>query len=122
MAYDNENVFAKILRGELPNATVYEDESILAFNDIAPQMPVHVLVIPKRPYIDINDFSANGTIEEIGNFFAKVGEIARSLGLDEDGYRVVSNNGENAGQHVPHFHVHILGGRKIKEGGMARGM
>ncbi|MEX1037004.1 MAG: histidine triad nucleotide-binding protein [Sneathiella sp.] len=122
MAYDNDNVFAKILRGEIPNATVYEDESVLAFNDIAPQTPVHVLVIPKRPYVDIDDFSTNGSVEEIGNFFAKVGEIARSLGLHEGGYRVVSNNGENAGQHVPHFHVHIMGGQQIKEGGMAQGM
>ncbi|MEX0582048.1 MAG: HIT domain-containing protein, partial [Sneathiella sp.] len=86
------------------------------------QTPVHVLVIPKRPYVDIDDFSANGSVEEIGNFFAKVGEIARSLGLHEGGYRVVSNNGENAGQHVPHFHVHIMGGQRIKEGGMAQGM
>lgn len=122
MAYDNDNIFAKILRGEIPNTTVYEDDDILAFNDIAPQMPVHVLVIPKRPYVDIDDFSANGTAEEIGNFFVKVGEIARSLGLHKDGYRVVTNNGQNAGQNVPHFHVHILGGRKIEEGGMARGM
>jgi histidine triad (HIT) family protein len=122
MAYDNDNIFAKILRGEIPNATVFEDESVLAFNDIAPKTPIHVLVIPKRPYIDMDDFSVNGTVEEIGNFFKKVGDIARNLGLDENGYRVVSNNGPNAGQLVPHFHVHIMGGQKIKEGSMARGM
>lgn len=122
MAYDNDNIFAKILRGEIPNATVFEDESVLAFNDIAPKTPIHVLVIPKRPYIDMDDFSVNGTAEEIGNFFKKVGDIARNLGLDENGYRVVSNNGTNAGQLVPHFHVHIMGGQKIKEGSMARGM
>lgn len=122
MAYDDGNIFAKILRGEIPNATVFEDESVLAFNDIAPKTPIHVLVIPKRPYIDMDDFSANGSAEEIGNFFKKVGEIARNLGLDENGYRVVSNNGLNAGQIVPHFHVHIMGGQKIKEGSMARGM
>jgi histidine triad (HIT) family protein len=122
MAYDDENIFAKILRGEIPNATVFEDESILAFNDISPKTPIHVLVIPKRPYVDMDDFSANGTAEEIGSFFKKVGEIARNLGLDENGYRVVSNNGPNAGQLVPHFHVHIMGGQKIKEGSMARGM
>ena len=122
MAYDNDNIFAKILRGEIPNATVFEDESVLAFNDIAPKTPIHVLVIPKRPYIDMDDFSVNGTAEEIGNFFKKVGDIARNLGLDENGYRVVSNNGPNAGQLVPHFHVHILGGQKIKEGSMARGL
>ncbi|MEH6525739.1 MAG: histidine triad nucleotide-binding protein [Sneathiella sp.] len=122
MAYDDDNIFAKILRGEIPNATVFEDESVLAFNDIAPKTPVHVLVIPKRPYIDMDDFSANGTAEEIGNFFKKIGDIARNLGLDESGYRVVSNNGSNAGQLVPHFHVHIMGGQNIKEGSMASGM
>ncbi|MFC4271528.1 HIT domain-containing protein [Sneathiella chungangensis] len=122
MAYDNDNIFAKILRGEIPNTTVYEDEAVLAFNDIAPKTPVHVLVIPKRPYIDMDDFSANGSPEEIGHFFIKVGEIARSLGLHDGGYRVVTNNGENAGQIVPHFHVHIMGGQRIKEGSMARGM
>lgn len=122
MVYDDENIFAKILRGEIPNSTVYEDEAVLAFNDIAPKTPVHVLVIPKRPYVDMNDFAANGAPEEIGKFFQKVGKIAHDLGLHENGYRVVTNNGENAGQIVPHFHVHIMGGQKIKEGSMARGM
>jgi histidine triad (HIT) family protein len=84
--------------------------------------PVHILVIPKRPYIDMDDFAANGSPEEVGHFFQKVGEIARNQGLHEDGYRVVTNNGPNAGQLVPHFHVHIMGGQKIKEGSMARGM
>ena len=122
MSYDNDNVFAKILRGELPNTTVYEDESVLAFNDISPRTPVHVLVIPKRPYIDMDDFSANGSVEEIGNFFAKVGEIARLVGLQEDGYRLVANNGKNSGQLVPHFHVHIMGGRPLTEDGMTAAM
>jgi len=122
MTYDSSNIFAKILRGEIPNNTVYEDDAVLAFNDIAPKTPVHVLVIPKGDYVDMDDFSANAPALEIGNFFARVGEIARDLGLPEGGYRVVSNNGENAGQIVPHFHVHIMGGQKIKEGSMARGM
>lgn len=122
MAYDKENIFAKILRGEIPNQTVYEDDNILAFNDIAPKTPVHVLVIPKGEYVDMDDFAANASTEEIGSFFAKVGEIARDLGVDESGYRMVTNNGENAGQIVPHFHIHIMGGQKIKEGSMARGM
>ncbi|TNE39934.1 MAG: histidine triad nucleotide-binding protein [Alphaproteobacteria bacterium] len=122
MAYDKDNIFAKILRGEIPNTTVYEDDAVLAFNDIAPKTPVHVLVIPKRPYVDMDDFAANGAPEEVGNFFIKVGEIARELGLHDGGYRVVTNNGEAAGQIVPHFHVHILGGQKIAEGSMARGM
>ncbi|WP_025897579.1 histidine triad nucleotide-binding protein [Sneathiella glossodoripedis] len=122
MAYDTENIFAKILRGEIPNKTVYEDENILAFHDIAPKTPVHVLVIPKGEYVDMDDFAANASAAEIGNFFAKVGQIARDLGVHESGYRMVTNNGENAGQIVPHFHAHIMGGQKIKEGSMARGM
>lgn len=122
MAYDRENIFAKILRGEIPNNTVYEDENILAFHDIAPKTPVHVLVIPKGEYLDMDDFAGKADAMEIGSFFAKVGEIARRLGVHETGYRVVTNNGENAGQIVPHFHIHIMGGQKIKEGSMARGM
>lgn len=122
MAYDPSNIFAKILRGEIPNNTVYEDDAILAFHDIAPKTPVHVLVIPKGEYVDMDDFSANASPEEIGSFFAKVGEIARDLGVTGSGYRLVTNNGKNAGQLVPHFHVHIMGGQKIKEGSMARGM
>ncbi|MBL4666349.1 MAG: histidine triad nucleotide-binding protein [Sneathiella sp.] len=122
MAYDTDNIFAKILRGEIPNDTVYEDDAILAFNDIAPKTPVHVLVIPKEPYVDLDDFTARASAEEIGIFFAKVGQIARDLALPEDGYRLVSNNGENAGQIVPHFHVHIMGGQKIQKGSMASGM
>ncbi|MEH6477360.1 MAG: histidine triad nucleotide-binding protein [Sneathiella sp.] len=122
MDYDNDNIFAKILRGEIPNDTVFEDETILAFNDIAPKTPVHILVIPKAAYVDLEDFTARATAPEIGSFFARVGQIARDLGLPGDGYRLVSNNGENAGQLVPHFHVHIMGGQKIKKGSMARGM
>lgn len=122
MAYDENNIFAKILAGEIPNQTVYEDDNILAFNDIAPQTPVHVLVIPKGKFIDLDDFTENASPEVVGNFFERAGHIARELGLHDAGYRLVSNNGANAGQIVPHFHVHIMGGRKIKEGSMARGM
>ncbi|MDF2367699.1 histidine triad nucleotide-binding protein [Sneathiella sp.] len=122
MAYDNDNIFAKILRGELPNTTVYEDESILAFNDIAPRTPIHVLVIPKRPYIDMDDFVINGSPEEVSNFFAKVVEITHQLGLREDGYRLVANTGKNSGQLVPHFHIHIMSGRPLGEAGMTEGM
>ena len=122
MAYDTSNIFAKILRGEIPNNTVYEDDTILAFHDIAPKTPVHVLVIPKSNFVDLDDFTANASAVEIGEFFAKAGQIARDLGLPESGYRLVSNNGENAGQIVPHFHIHLMGGQKIKEGSMARGM
>ncbi len=122
MTYDPSNIFAKILRGEIPNKTVYEDDTILAFHDIAPKTPIHVLVIPKADYIDMHDFSSRANANEIGYFFNKVGEIARDLGLAESGYRVVTNNGKNAGQIVPHFHIHIMGGQKIKEGSMARGL
>ncbi len=122
MAYDNSNIFALILEGKIPNQTVYEDDAVLAFNDIAPKMPTHVLVIPKGKYIDLDDFTANASTDVIGHFFERVGHIARELGAPDTGYRLVSNNGENAGQIVPHFHVHIMGGRKIKEGSMAKGL
>jgi len=122
MAYDTSNIFAKILRGEIPNNTVYEDDAVLAFHDIAPKTPIHVLVIPKKNYVDLDDFTANASAAEIGDFFVKAGQIARDLGLLDSGYRLVSNNGENAGQIVPHFHIHLMGGQKIKEGSMARGM
>lgn len=122
MAYDDSNIFALILAGKIPNQTVYEDDHILAFNDIAPKMPIHVLVIPKGKYVDLDDFTANATAAEIGYFFERTGHIARELGAVDTGYRLVSNNGENAGQIVAHFHVHIMGGRKIKEGSMAKGL
>ncbi|GLQ05255.1 histidine triad nucleotide-binding protein [Sneathiella chinensis] len=122
MAYDSENIFAKILRGEIPNQTVYEDDGILAFHDIAPKTPVHVLVIPKGAYVDMDDFTANAPAEVISDFFRKSGQIARDLGVVEGGYRIVTNNGENAGQIVPHFHIHIMGGQRIEEGSMAKGM
>ena len=122
MTYDDNNIFALILAGKIPNQTVYEDDAVLAFNDIAPKTPVHVLVVPKGKFIDLDDFTQNAGPEVIGYFFDRVGHIARELGVHETGYRMVSNNGENAGQIVPHFHVHIMGGQKIKEGSMARGM
>lgn len=122
MAYDESNIFAMILAGKIPNQTVYEDDDILAFNDISPQTPVHVLVIPKGKFIDLDDFTKNAGAEAVGHFFERAGHIARDLGLHDSGYRLVTNNGANAGQIVPHFHVHIMGGRKIKEGSMARGL
>ncbi len=110
MAYDLDNTFAKILRGEIPNDTVYEDDEILAFRDINPQAPVHVLVIPKGAYVSIDDFGRDAAPEVIGRFFARVRAIADELGLARPGYRAIANIGGDGGQEVPHFHVHILGG------------
>ena len=118
MAYDPDNVFAKILRGEIPCNKVYEDDHALAFHDIAPQAPVHVLVIPKGAYVSLDDFSADASAGEIGGFFAAVGTVARELGVVESGYRFLANNGPDANQEVPHFHVHIFAGRPL--GGMIK--
>jgi diadenosine tetraphosphate (Ap4A) HIT family hydrolase len=112
-AYDDQNIFAKILRGEIPSRKVFEDEYALAFHDIAPQAPTHVLVIPKGSYVSFADFSATATADEIAGFVRAVGAVARQLGLDEPGYRLLANMGEHSGQEVPHFHVHIFGGRPL---------
>ncbi len=111
--YDEGNVFARILRGEIPNRTVYEDEWALAFHDIAPQAPVHVLVIPKGRYCSFADFSASASAEEVAGFVRAVGHIAKSLGLEEPGYRLLANMGGHGGQEVSHFHVHLFGGRPL---------
>ena len=113
MAYDDNNIFAKILRGEIPCTKVYEDEHALAFNDINPQAPIHVLVIPKGKYVSMDDFSEHASAEEIAGFFRAVGAVARQLKLDAPGYRILANHGVNAHQEVPHFHIHIFGGRKL---------
>ena len=108
--YDVANIFARILRGEIPCRKEYEDEWALAFHDINPQTPVHVLVIPKGRYCSLADFSAAGSDQEIAGFWRAVGNVARSLGLEPAGYRVLANMGANSGQEVGHFHVHIFGG------------
>lgn len=113
MAYDPDNIFAKILRGEIPNDTVYEDDEILAFRDINPQAPVHVLVIPKGAHVSIDDFARDAAPETVGRFFATARAIADDLGLAAPGYRLIANVGGDGGQEVPHFHVHILGGRPL---------
>lgn len=113
MPYDDNNVFAKILRGEIPCGKVYEDEHVLAFNDIQPKAPVHILVIPKRKYVSIADFGANARPEEIAGFFRAVSKIAAEHGLESGGFRTIANTGLNGGQEVPHFHVHLLGGRAL---------
>lgn len=110
MAYDDQNIFAKIIRGEIPCNKVHEDDYALAFHDIAPQAPVHVLVIPKGPYVSSADFAANASDAEIAGFFRAVGKVAKDLGVEEDGYRILANHGANAHQEVPHFHIHIFGG------------
>lgn len=113
LPYDDQNIFAKILRGEIPNRTVYEDEWVLAFHDIAPQAPVHVLVIPKGAYVSWDDFSARASGDEIAGFVRAVGHIAREMGLVEQGYRLLANLGQHGGQEVPHLHVHLFGGHPL---------
>jgi diadenosine tetraphosphate (Ap4A) HIT family hydrolase len=111
--YDPNNIFARILRGEIPSRKVFENEHAVAFHDIAPQAPVHVLVIPRGPYISHADFTAKADDAEIVGFFKAVGQVARELGLEAPGYRLLANMGEHAGQEVPHFHVHLLAGRPL---------
>ena len=112
-AYDRNNVFARILRGEIPCDKVYEDAHLLAFNDITPAAPVHILVIPRGEYRSFEDFTNKAGDETVVHFFRTIREIATEAGLTEDGYRLITNHGPNASQTVPHFHVHILGGRPL---------
>jgi histidine triad (HIT) family protein len=112
-AYDDSNIFARILRGEIPNKTVYEDKWVLAFHDINPQAPVHVLVIPKGRYVSWDDFSRDAGEEEIAGFIRAVGQVARDLGLPAPGYRLLANVGGHGHQEVPHLHVHIFGGKQM---------
>lgn len=111
--YDDQNVFAKILRGEIPSKKVYEDAFALAFHDINPQAPHHILVIPKGPYVSWDDFSAKAPDAEIAGFVRAVGAVAREAGMVEPGYRLLANIGMDAHQEVPHLHVHIFAGRPL---------
>jgi diadenosine tetraphosphate (Ap4A) HIT family hydrolase len=111
--YDDSNIFARILRGEIPSSKVFEDEHVLAFNDINPLSPTHILVIPKGPYVSWDDFSAKASDAEIAAFVRAVGRIAREAGLVVEGYRLLANTGGNAGQEVPHLHVHLFAGRGL---------
>ena len=117
MSYDDQNIFAKILRGEIPNDTVYEDDHVLAFRDINAQAPTHVLVIPKGPYVSFDDFAENGSDAELAAYTRAIGKVARQEGVSPiaggNGFRVISNAGEDGVQEVPHLHVHVLGGRRI---------
>ncbi len=111
--YDENNIFARILRGELPCDKVHEDEHVLAFRDIRPMAPTHILVIPKGPYVSWDDFSERAGDEEIAAFVRAVGRIARDQGLVAPGYRLLANVGQDSGQEVPHLHVHIFAGRPL---------
>ena len=112
-SYDDQNIFAKILRGEIPNKTVLETEHSLAFHDIQPQAPVHVLVIPKGPYVCYDHFAQQASDAEILDYTRAIGEVCRLSGVEEGGFRLISNAGEAGVQEVPHLHVHILAGRPL---------
>lgn len=111
--YDEGNVFARVLRGEIPAKKVYEDAFALAFHDIAPQAPTHILVVPKGAYVSWDDFSQRAGDAEIAGFIRAVGHVAREHGLVAPGYRLLANTGGHAGQEVPHLHVHLFGGRPL---------
>lgn len=112
-SYDTNNIFAKILRGEIPCDKVYEDDHVLAFNDIHPKAPIHILIIPKGPYCSLDDFYEKASDVEIAALMRAVGLIARQHGIDATGYRFLANHGDHSGQEVPHFHIHLFGGKPL---------
>lgn len=113
LPYDDQNIFAKILRGEIPSTRVYEDEWAIAFEDINPQAAVHALVIPRGSYVSWDDFSAEASDAEIAGFVRAIGAVARAKGLVDPGYRLLANIGRDGGQEVPHLHVHLFGGEPL---------
>ena len=116
MKYDENNIFAKILRGEIPCKKIYEDNFVLSFHDINPQKKIHALIIPKGKYVDLDDFSLNASSEEMAGFLKGINIVAKKLGISVDigkGYRVLSNISEHGGQEVPHLHFHLFGGEKV---------
>jgi histidine triad (HIT) family protein len=113
MNYDNNNIFAKIIRGEIPCDKVYEDDYVLAFRDIQPQKKIHILVIPKGKYISLFDFSGNASPEEITAFHHAVAKIIKDENLADNGFRAISNSGAYGAQEVPHYHLHLLGGEPV---------
>ncbi|NCC21865.1 MAG: histidine triad nucleotide-binding protein [Alphaproteobacteria bacterium] len=113
MTYDEDNIFAKILRGEIPCRKLYDDAFAIAFEDIAPKAPVHILVIPKGKYTDVEDFGVNANAAEITGFWRAVARITQDRELCGPGFRVIANCGANGGQEVPHFHAHILAGKPL---------
>jgi diadenosine tetraphosphate (Ap4A) HIT family hydrolase len=112
-AYDDDNIFARILRGEIPCDKVYENDHALAFRDINPQAPVHILVIPKGRYVSMDDFSSDASDAQIAGFTRAVGQVARDAGVDDTGYRILANHGRDGQQEVAHFHVHVFGGKNL---------
>jgi len=111
--YDDNNIFARLLRGEVPSSKVYEDEHAIAFHDVNPLAPTHLLVIPKGRYVSWDDFTDRAPDAEIAGFVRAIGEVAREAGLVDSGYRLLTNVGMNANQQVPHLHVHVFGGRQL---------
>lgn len=111
--YDTQNIFAKILRGEVPCTKVYEDENVLAFYDINPKVPMHILVLPKGAYCSFHDFTTLAPPLEVAAFFKTAALLAEQLGIADKGYRLITNHGEDSGQEVPHFHLHLLGGNLL---------
>ncbi len=113
MSYDQNNIFSKILKGEIPSTPIFENEYVLAFNDIEPKAPNHIIIIPKGSYTDSFDFYKNGNDLEIIEFERAIAKIAEDLNIDKTGYRLISNCGRDSGQEVPHYHVHMLAGKKL---------
>ena len=116
MSYDDNNIFAKILRGEIPCKKIYEDKFVLSFHDINPQKKVHALVIPKGKYVNLEDFTSKASADEIVGLMKGISTVAKKMGIssiDNDGFRTLSNVGENGGQEVPHLHFHLFGGEKV---------
>ena len=116
MKYDNENIFAKILRGEIPCKKIYEDDLVLSFYDINPQKKIHALVIPKQKYVDLDDFSLNASSKEMVGLLKGINIVAKKLGISTEvgkGYRALANISEHGGQEVPHLHFHLFGGEKV---------
>ena len=113
MTYDDNNIFARILRGQIPSNKIYEDEFVLAFHDAFPKAPIHALIIPKGKYRNIDEFSAKASDAEILAFYRAVPKVVKELGLDKGGFRTIANTGPDGGQEVPHFHIHIVGGKII---------
>jgi histidine triad (HIT) family protein len=113
MAYDDNNIFARILRGEIPSTRIYEDDHVIAINDINPQAPTHILVLPRGKYVSFDDFSAKASDAEVTGLIRATGRIARAAGVGDTGYRLLLNHGPDSHQEVPHLHIHILGGRPM---------
>ncbi len=119
MTYDKNNIFARIIRGEISSKKVYEDDSVLAIEDITPAAPVHILIMPKGEYVSFDDFIVGATQDKITHFFKAVNTVAKIMKVDANGYRLITNHGRDASQSVAHFHVHLLGGRAL--GGLLPG-